>query len=358
MKLALAAAAAFAIANAPFTFRFPSDHGSHPAYQSEWWYFTGHLLTTTGRRFGYEITFFRVRLRPKDIARAAKILGRSRWRGDQVYAAHLAITDQDGRKFFHSERIARSALGLGAAAVGRLSVSADTWSLDGTPASDRARERITVHAEDLDNGLELVQMPLKPPAIHGSAGLFRKGPCASCTSHYYSYSRLSTKGVLTYGGSAFKVSGVSWMDHEFGTDQFATDEVGWDWISLQLADGRELMLYMFRRADGSVYPESSGSLIERDGRVRPLSLAQFRVTVTGRWRSAQTHVQYPNGWHVLVPPAALDLTLTPVLANQELVLRSTPSYWEGSVDARDAKTSRPLGQGYVELTGYGERVIL
>jgi predicted secreted hydrolase len=358
MKLVFAAALAFAVAGSPYAFHFPSDHGSHPSYQSEWWYFTGHLRAADGRRFGYEVTFFRVRLRPKDMALAAKILGRSRWRGDEVYAAHFAITDRSGRKFFHAERIARSALGMGGAAVGRLAVNTDEWSLAGQPMSDPSRERMTLHAADGDNRLDLVQIPLKPPAVHGHDGVFRKGACASCASRYYSYSRLRTQGVLVYGGASLKVSGISWMDHEFGTDQLQSEETGWDWMSLQLDDGRELMLYLFRRPDGSIVPQSSGSLIERDGRVRPLSLTQFRVTATSRWRSPATHAQYPSSWRVRVPSASLDVNITPVLADQEFVLRSAPSYWEGAVDVRDATNSRQLGQGYVELAGYVERVIL
>ena len=350
MKILIALAAALAVATAPYTFHFPADHGSHPSYQTEWWYFTGHLKAADGRKFGYEVTFFRARVRPQDVARARRILGGSRWRGDQVYAAHFALTDQNGGKFFHAERVARSALGLGGAAVGKLAVNVDTWSLKGFP--------IALHADDGDTRLDLTQIPQKPPAIHGHDGVFRKGACASCASHYYSYSRLHTQGVLTYAGKALKVSGTSWMDHEFGSNQLLSEETGWDWMSLQLDDGRELMIYIFRRPDNTIEPQSSGSLIERDGRVRPLSLNQFSMTATSHWRSPATHASYPGSWRVRVPSASLDLNVTPVLANQELVLRSSPSYWEGAVDVRDAANSRPRGQGYVELTGYVERVIL
>lgn len=357
MKILLAAAAAFSIATAPYQFRFPADHGSHPSYQTEWWYFTGHLRAPGGRRFGYEVTFFRIRLRQKDIARATRLLGRSRWRGDQVYAGHFAITDQNGGRFFHAERVARSALGLGGAAVGKLAVNADTWSLDGTPLSG-ARERMQLHADDGTTRLDLTQVALKPPAVHGHDGVFRKGSCPSCASHYYSYTRLSTQGTLIYAGQTLRVSGTSWMDHEFGTDQLLSEEIGWDWMSLQLDDGRELMLYLFRRPDNTIEPQSSGSLIARDGRVQPLSLSQFRMKATGRWHSPHTRADYPSGWHVQVPSASIDVNVTPVLADQELVLRATPSYWEGAVDVRDARTSRSRGQGYVELTGYAERMTL
>jgi len=358
MKLLIALAAALSIATAPYQFRFPADHGSHPSYQTEWWYFTGHLKSADGRRFGYEITFFRARVRPQDVARARRILGGSRWRGDQVYAAHFALTDQFGGKFFHDERIARSALGLGGAAVGKLAVNVDTWSLSGVPMADRSRERMTLHADDGEIRLDVTQIPLKPPAIHGRDGLFRKGACASCASHYYSYSRLHTQGALTYAGRQLNVSGTSWMDHEFGSNQLLSEETGWDWMSLQLDDNRELMIYLFRRPDNSIEPQSSGSLIERDGRVRPLSLNEFSVTAMSHLRSSATHAFYPASWRVRVPSARLDLNVAPVLDHQELVLRSSPSYWEGAVDVRDAVSNRSRGQGYVELTGYVERVIL
>lgn len=353
------AAAPFATAKAPYVFAFPADHGTHPLYQSEWWYFTGRLRAPSGRRFGYELTFFRVRLQPEDVAPAPLPSARSRWRGDQVYAAHFAITDAMGQKFVHTERVVRQALGLGAAAQGRLAVRADDWSLLGQPMADRSRERMTLHAADAENGLDLVQTPEKPPAVHGQRGVFRKGACASCGSHYYSYSRLSTRGTLRYAGTSFKVEGTSWMDHEFGTNQLQPDEVGWDWMSLQLDDGRELMLYQFRRKDGGIAPQSAGSLVDRDGRVRFLPLGGFRVTATGRWHSPQTHADYPSGWRVQVPDARLDVTLVPVLLDQEIVLTSGPSYWEGAVDIRDTTApSRARGQGYVELTGYAEPVEL
>ena len=350
--------APFAVAKAPYVFHFPSDHAAHPAYQSEWWYFTGHLRAANGRRFGYELTFFRFRLRPEDVVPEPKTSGRSRWRGDQVYAAHFAITDDAGRKFFHAERLARGALGLGAASAGQLAVRTDDWSLVGRPMSDPVRERLTLHAAAGGNQIDLVQIPLKPPAIHGRGGVFRKAACGTCASHYYSYTRLGTQGVLTYERTKFKVEGLSWMDHEFGTNELASDEAGWDWLALQLDDGRELMLYIVRRRDGGTVPQSAGSLIERDGRVRALSADRFTVTAKGRWHGPQTHADYPSGWRVQVAEAKLDVSLMPVVDAQEIVLTSGPSYWEGSVDVRDAATSRTLGQGYVELTGYVEPVVL
>jgi predicted secreted hydrolase len=350
--------APFAVAKAPYVFRFPADHAAHRAYQSEWWYFTGHLRAASGRRFGYELTFFRVRLSPEDVVPEPKAAARSRWRSDQIYAAHFAITDEAGQTFFHAERSAREALGLGAAATAGLAVRADDWSLLGKPEADPLRERMTLHAAAGANRLDLVQVPLKPPAVHGRDGVFRKGSCATCASHYYSYTRLRTQGALSYEGANFIVTGTSWMDHEFGTNQLSSDEAGWDWVSLQLDDGRELMLYVFRRRGGGIVPLPAGSLIERDGHVRALAAGTVTLTATGHWRSPQTHTEYPSGWRVRVPEARVDVNLTPIVAAQEMVLTSGPSYWEGAVEVRDAASSRSLGQGYVELTGYADPVVL
>jgi predicted secreted hydrolase len=347
----------FTPATAPYTFHFPRDHAAHPDYQSEWWYYTGHLRTPGGRRFGYELTFFRFGLRPGDPPPRA---GRSRWRGRQLYPAHFAITDEQGQKFFYTERFEREALGMGGASSDSLAVHAGDWTLEGVPMGDRRFERMRLRARDDGEALDLIQTPLKPPAVHGADGISRKAGCATCASHYYSYTRLATRGTLTYGGTTFAVEGISWMDHEYGTSELQADQAGWDWFSLQLDDGREVMLYLLRRKDGSVTPESSGSLIERDGSVRHLPLNAFRVTVPfgARWRSPHTGAKYPSRWRVEIPEAGLDLRLTPTVADQELASTAGGvSYWEGAVNVVDGR-NEPAGTGYVELTGYAGAISL
>jgi predicted secreted hydrolase len=344
----------FAIAKAPYVFEFPRDHGAHPGYESEWWYYTGHVTTETGRRFGYELTFFRVGLRPGDPPPRA---GRSRWRGNQLFPAHFALTDERGNTFFHIDRFAREALGMGRAAVGRLDVRADDWTLTGAPLGNPALERMVVHAAQNDpggrNAIDFVQDPEKLPAIHGHDGVSRKGACASCASHYYSYTRLRTTGTLTYRGERLRVAGLSWMDHEFGSGELQSSQAGWDWFSLQLDDKRELMLYLLRQKDGSVTPESSGSIVAPDGRVRYLPRGAFAIDVLGRWKSPHTGATYPSGWRVRVPSQRIDATLSPAVLDQELAGSGGGiSYWEGLVDARATDSGRPLGSGYVELTGY------
>jgi predicted secreted hydrolase len=347
----------FASAAAPYAFSWPRDHGAHPDYRTEWWYYTGHVTTSSGRRFGYELTFFRIGLRPGD---PQPLPGQSRWRGHELYPAHFALTDERGGTFFHSETFAREALGEGSAAASVLAVRSGNWTLRGEPLRDPALERMTLTASAATpagrNAIDFVQVPEKPPAIHGRGGVSRKAACASCASHYYSYTRLRTTGTLEFAGQRFAITGLSWMDHEFGSGELEATQAGWDWFSIQLNDRRELMLYVLRQKDGRITPQSSGSLIERDGTVRPLPLGAFRIEASGSWHSPHTGGTYPSGWRVRVAQAGIDVTLVPTVLDQELATASGVSYWEGAVDARDAVHGQNLGVGYVELTGYAGEV--
>ena len=349
----------FTTAQAPYTFAWPRDHAAHDDYQTEWWYYTGHVTAAGGRRFGYELTFFRVGLRPGDPKPGAT---QSRWRGNELYPAHFALTDERGNAFFHAERFAREALGMGAASSDDLDVRALDWSLRGAPAGRPDIERMTMHASaatpDGTNAIDFVQMPEKPPAVHGRGGVSRKSDCASCASHYYSYTRLHTSGSLVYHGARMAIDGLSWMDHEYGSSELEPNQAGWDWFAIQLSDRRELMLYRLRQKDGSVTPESSGSLIEPDGSVRYLERSAFSTTATGTWKSPHTGGTYPSGWRVRVPGAGIDVTLVPTVLDQELAGTSSGvSYWEGAVDVRDAAGAL-RGVGYVELTGYAGTVAI
>ncbi|MBC5801219.1 MAG: carotenoid 1,2-hydratase [Candidatus Eremiobacteraeota bacterium] len=350
----------FDMARAPYSFEFPRDHAAHPNYRSEWWYYTGHVRTNAGRRFGYELTFFRIGMHPGD---PRPLAGQSRWRGNELYPAHFAITDERGLTFFYVDRFAREALGMGHASATNLDVKANRWTLVGTPLRGRDRERMRLRAAAVTangtDGVDLVQVPEKPPAIHGHGGVSRKAACEGCTSHYYSYTRLRTTGTLEFGGVRFPVSGISWMDHEFGSGQLGPDQAGWDWVSVQLDDGRDLMLYRLRQKDGSVTPASSGSLVSAAGTVRYLPLRAFTMEAQGSWRSPHTNAVYPSGWRVRVPSARLDLVLEPTVLDQELAgTTGGISYWEGAVTVHDAAHGAERGVGYVELTGYAGPVSL
>ncbi len=357
-RAASAAPTAFKSAAAAYAFSFPRDHAAHPDYRTEWWYYTGHVTTAAGRRFGYELTFFRIGMRPGD---PQPLTDQSRWRGHELYPAHFALTDEQGQTFFHTERFVREALGDGAASASALDVRAGDWTLRGAPAGNPALERMVLSASAETpagrNAINFVQMPEKPPAVHGHGGVSRKAACASCASHYYSYTRLRTSGTLVYHGQRFAISGLSWMDHEFGSGELEASQAGWDWFSIQLADRRELMLYVLREKDGRITPQSSGSLIEPDGSVRNLPLGSFAIAATGTWRSPHTGGTYPSGWRVRVAAAGIDVVLAPTVRDQELASTSTGvSYWEGAVDVRDAAGGRLAGVGYVELTGYAGAV--
>ncbi len=342
----------FIDATAPYTFHFPRDHYAHDSYRTEWWYFTGHVQTTGGRRFGYELTFFRVGLEPRASSWAP---GTSKWRAYQLYPAHFAITDIGDKQFAYYETIARDALGQGFASESALDVRANGWRLTGTSG---ARPLMRLHAARDRDALDFTLQSEKPPAIHGKDGISRKGSCSSCASHYYSFTRLKTSGTLTRGGVRYRVTGTSWMDHEFGSDELQPNQSGWDWFSIQLNGGEEIMLYRLRQTNGTTTPQSSGSLIGRDGSVTPISLHQFSIDATGNWKSPHTDAVYPSGWRVHVAGIPETLELIPQLLDQELANPGGTTYWEGAVNVRDAESGTPLGVGYVELTGYASPVRL
>ncbi len=341
-----AAAPAFRVAAAPYVFRFPRDHFAHDAYKTEWWYFTGHLTAKDGHRFGFELTFFRVGLEPRASRWTAS---QSKWYAYQLYPAHFAITDETTGRFVYAQQFARDALGQGYASQTRLDVRAGAWRLTGNSA---VRPRMHLVAQSGNDALDLRLHSRKPPAIHGHDGISRKGACSSCASHYYSFTRLFTRGTLTAGGVAYAVDGIAWMDHEYGSDELQANQVGWDWFALQLHGDREIMLYRLRERDGATTPQSSGSIVAPDGAVTYVARAGFSIRATGWWKSPHTGATYPSGWRVRVRGYPHELMVVPVLRDQELADATGTSYWEGAVDVRDARTGAALGVGYVELTGY------
>ncbi len=342
----VAASPVFTPATSPYTFVFPRDYYAHDSYRTEWWYFTGHLRASDGHLFGYELTFFRAALRPVPYRVTP---GTSAWRSAQLYPAHFAISDITGKTFVHHEILARDALGQGYASHHRVEVKAVSWSLTGNGTREPTMH---LRANDRGDAIDLTVRATKPVAIHGRDGISKKSACATCASHYFSFPRLATHGVLTRDGKRYVVSGLSWMDHEFGSDELSASQAGWDWFSIQLNDGRDIMLYRLREKNGTTTPQSSGSLISANGSVRYLPLRDFRIEQTRTWISPHTHGRYPAAWTLHVAGVAPALELIPQLADQELADALGTSYWEGAVVVRDARTHRILGVGYVELTGY------
>ena len=327
---------------------FPADHGPHDDFQTEWWYYTGNLTAKTGEHYGYQLTFFRRALAPPDQRPARD----SAWAADQVYLAHLALTDVSGGKHYSFEKLARGAAGLAGAEVEPFRVWLEDWSVAGPSAGQtRLRAAAKDATSGLDFSLDLNLADRKGPILQGDQGYSRKGPEPGNASYYVSLPRIATEGTVMVGGEAFTVDGLSWMDHEWSTSALGAEQAGWDWFSIQLDDNTELMLFQLRRADGTVDGFSSGTLIAADGSTRTLGSDDFSIKITDRWRSPHTGAEYPAGWILSVPSEDLRLTLAPWLADQEMDVSYT--YWEGAVRAAGTRGAKPVaGNGYVELTGY------
>ena len=327
-------------------FTFPEDHRAHPDYKTEWWYYNGQLQDAEGRRYGYQLTFFRVGIRPGPVSSQG-----SRWRVREVYLAHLAVTDVARQRFSYAEKVSRGNLGLAGAETERYRVWIEDWSVA------EEGEAQVLSAGDRSLGLHLQAFPTNPPLIHGSDGISRKGAGTGQASHYYSLTRMATRGKIILNGRTVKVQGLSWMDHEFGSNQLQPGQIGWDWFSLNLGDQAELMLYQIREWNGQIGPYSSGTMVSKS-RVQPLSRDDFSIEVLRTWKSPRSRATYPAGWQIAIPRQNLILRLTPVLADQELItLKSTRvTYWEGLVTAEGTYRGQPVkGQGYVEMTGYDLR---
>jgi predicted secreted hydrolase len=343
----IASAREFKKALPGYRLQFPTDHRSHNDYKTEWWYYTGHLQGTDGTRYGYELTFFRSAM---DVPRPPKP---SPWTVDNAYLAHFAVSDVSGKQFVHTNRLNRPAFDLAGADQSKLKVWNGDWSVTQLPNG-----QTKLIAKSPDFSLDLDLNSLKPPVLHGKEGLSQKASCVGCASYYYSLTRMETKGTLTKGhGDPVAVSGLTWMDHEFGSNQLTAEQVGWDWFSLQLDDRTELMLYVMRQRDGKLDENSSGTYVLSDGVAKHLSLADYKVTQTGSWRSPHSKATYPSGWKVSIPSLHTELQITPELSDQELTKKSSTdvTYWEGTCLVSGNKDGKPIkGQAYVEMTGYAE----
>lgn len=323
--------------------RFPRDHGAHDDAKVEWWYVTGHL-SAEGVRLGFQLTFFRVGLvdEPKGGRRSA-------WAARDLHLAHFAVTDAGAGTFRVAERAHRTGVGAAYAREESLDAANEGWRLV------EAGGEFFLTAGDGGSELSLILKPEKPPVLNGPNGISRKGPEPDAVSKYVSFTRLAASGWWRRDARAVPVTGSAWLDHEWGSGSIGRETAGWDWFAVQLADGRDLMLYRLRGAEGAPTRFSSGTLVERDGRARPLGPEEFSVETTGRWKSPRSGADYPARWLLRVPSAGLVLSLSPLVADQELVTdRSTfVTYWEGACGVRSGGPSGPeAGRAYVEMTGY------
>jgi len=326
---------------------FPDDYGPHPGFKTEWWYYTGNLDAGNGRHFGYELTIFRVALAPPDTAPAQRA---SAWATNQLFMAHFALTDVEGKAFHAFERFSRGALGLAGAQAAPYRVWLEDWSIEGAGA---ALFPMRLRAADGDVGIDLTLEAARPLVLQGEQGLDQKGPEPGNASYYYSFTRLVTEGTVTIGGRSFAVRGLSWKDHEWSTSALGEEQVGWDWFALQLSNGLDVMFYQLRRRDGTPSPFTNGILVHPGGGTTPLARADVTIDVLDTWTNLQRDAAYPARWRFRISSENLDLRITPYLADQELDL--SVRYWEGAVRLEGTVGGAAVtGHGYVEMTGYGE----
>lgn len=366
----------YARATEPRPFTFPEDHGAHPGYRTEWWYVTGNLETDTGRRFGYQLTFFRNEMAPpparatspdgspravsdtnpaavdaKATAEVSSSGSTSDWATRDVYMAHLAVTDVEGEVFHAFERFSRGALELAGAESHPFRVWLESWEM--AAVGEDSTFPVRLKAADGEIAIDLVVDAGKAPVLQGIDGLSPKGPEPGNASYYYAITRMPTRGTIRVGEAVHEVNGSSWMDREWGTSALGEDQVGWDWFSLQLSDGGEVMHWQLRPSREGVERFSEGAVIDADGTRRYVRGDQARLDVLGHWNSPLDGTTYPSHWRLRIDDEEVDLEVTPLLADQELDL--TVRYWEGAVRVEGTRAGRPVhGYGFVEMTGYGD----
>ena len=332
---------------------FPHDLGAHPDYRTEWWYITGWLQDAAGVERGFQLTFFRVRTLIGDD-------NPSRFAPSQLILAHAAVADPATGQLRHAERAARAYPGLAEAATGTTQVAVGGWSLRaeaGVPGSELGPYRTHIDAQDF--AFDLVFDPGRSPLLNGREGFSQKAPDPINASYYYSRPQLRTTGTLRLDGEPFAVSGHAWLDHEWSSEILPANASGWDWMGINLHDGGSLMLFQMRDTEGRAM-WAAGTLADKAGQARKFAADEVRFEALRHWTSPRTGVRYPVQWRLHLADGRT-LQLRPLLDDQELDSRSSTGavYWEGAVRLFEVQADggeREIGQGYLEMTGYAERL--
>jgi predicted secreted hydrolase len=349
LLLASALAAQYSVALPGYRYKFPRDYFNHPNYQTEWWYYTGNLKASDGHEFGFELTFFREAV---DRSRPAV----SSWSVRDLYLAQLALSDISGRRFYHRDRLNRAGPGL----AGVSEQQGRVWNGNWQVRWQGNRQHLEAVSNQFD--LQLTLESDKPPVSNGINGASQKAAGRGRASHYISLTRLQASGKVQLNGNLYPVRGTAWMDHEFFTQQLDPDQVGWDWLGIQLEDNTELMLFRIRRKNGTIDPYSAGTYVDARGEVTHLALRDFQLLPLAKtWTGPTTHAAYPIEWQISVPSLGLVLHVTTPLPQQEMTSSNPrmPSYWEGAVRCSGTKNGAPIrGVGYLEMTGYARPVDL
>ncbi|MEP7213696.1 MAG: lipocalin family protein [Acidobacteriota bacterium] len=323
----------------------PRDLAAHENAQTEWWYYTGHARTDAGRHFSFELVFFK---RRTDLDKFSVVP--LRLIGNPFYFAHFAVTDHERSSFRYAHR--KSSNGPfdepASASEKHYFLRLGDWSVREAGGAHIVRATI-----DRDLVFEATLTPSKKVVLNGSAGVSFKDEGQA--SRYFSYTRMQVEGDLVKNGETEHFTGTSWMDREFGTWTPTENQRGWDWFSIQLDNECELMCYRLRNDSGGTSPYSSGTYVDRDGNARTLKNDEFSIEPTGEWKSPNSGAIYPSGWRVTVPDQQIDMTVTPVMEDQELDTRGTTMivYWEGVCGVKAViNGSEVAGRAYVELVGY------
>ena len=330
------AALAFGLAGAG-PIQFPRDHGAHPEVPLEWWYWTGHLHGPAGRPYGFQLTFFRLR---------------------DIHLAHFAWSDVASGRFTFEEKTHLALPGIAGASEQHLDVFNEDWS-----ASDQKRDQKLQDVQKLrlrtrEGLLTLTLSPSKLPVLHGESGLSRKGPGPDEYSSYVSITRLNASGALEKNGKTEALTGHAWFDHEWGPGGLPAGISGWDWFALVLEDGSELMLYRMRQTDGTASPFSAGTFVPPAGPPRSIAWKDVRLSPKTTWTSPRSKATYPAVWELGVASLGLEVTIAPLLADQELVTSASTNvtYLEGACKVSGRLRGAPIGgRAYVEMTGYAGR---
>ncbi len=328
---------------------FPREHGSHPAFRTEWWYLTGYADVGTRdqpRLLGFQITFFRSRI---DAAQSLK----SRFAAQQILFAHAALTDVSAQKHWHDQRIARAGFGIATAAEQTTDLKLRDWTLQRN-AGGAYTSRIT--AKDFQFDLQFI--PKQPLLLQGERGLSRKGPEAKQASYYYSQPQLTAKGRITHAGQQSAVkAGIAWLDHEWSEEILHPEAVGWDWIGMNLFDGSSLTAFQLRRMDCSALwaGGSFRNAISATSATTIFQPTEVSFKAGEIWVSPSSAGRYPIQWQVTTLRGTF--TIRSLMNSQELDSRSSTGtvYWEGLADLLDTQ-GRLVGRGYLEMTGYAGRL--
>ena len=308
----------------------PLDDRMHPDATTEWWYFTGHLQTEDGQRYGYELVAFKFTDMPYQLGPLTLT---------KSYEVDFAVTSETEGRFFSDTRL------LLPLPIYRMDEHRLDVQLGPTRIKAIAPFTYRLQTSSGEQSLDLLVRAIKPPIAQADDGWVLMGTGGG--SYYSSVTRLETNGKLTVDGVTKNVTGLSWMDHQWGSWDWA-GVPGWDWMSIQLDSGDDLMVFVFHEGGDQLV-----TLYRADGSI--VTLRDFTLTATSQWSSPDSGATYPSGWRLLIPDIQADLIVTPVLVNQEVVNKDYPegTYWEGSNTVTGIFDSQPAtGAAYVELSGY------